>query len=522
MFIKPSQRRGKTSAASTSPGTSPLTLHRHLAGGRARRTRLFLCSCFALAASLGAWLFDLPLALHLALVGAGFLAGFAWRLARAEPWALGWIDERAGLAYRTALERAREEPIDAQDRYGFLAALDTQVARTAGRLEPPTAQPWWLPLLAVALSLAVLPAVSLPGIGGGLGDGAPPGPNGSAPPAAQSETDGEAEGEADDETDGAEQEASEVPGAEVAQDAQPELERTFDAPGEDVSGEGGETGADGGADSETLERYLESLDAQEDAPGEGSAERNPFARDEAQGEGSGAPQSSDAPDEGRAGERQGEGERQEGQQGEGQQGQEGQGDENAQGAGEEGASGEGAPEQSEAPREGEQEAGSSEGTPSEQEQEAEGERPQSAQGESEGQQEGQPQEEGQGESGQGEGDPNQGESAQGGSAGPQEGEEEGGGSEGEEGDGAGNLPSEATPSSAERLEGAPQTNPDLLEGQRSDGVTNQAGETLAPGSDAVDIPNARTNAEYERAAEEAINEGRIPVEYQDILRDYFR
>ncbi len=521
MLIKPSQRQ-KDKPQNVA---SPLTLHRQLASGRARRSRLFVCSSAALAASFVAWLVGLPTALHLALVGVGFLAGFAWRLERAEPWALRWIDERAGLAYRTALERTQAEPANtqAEDSYGFFEALGVQVERTAGRLEPPTAQPWWLPLLAVALSLAVLPAIGLPGIGGGFGGGnAPLGPNESAPPAAQSDADSQPDSAPDTSP-----EAAEVENAE--EDAQPELERTFDAPGEDSSGEGGEASAGGDADSETLERYLESLEAQEnDAPPSG-AERNPFARGEAQGEQSAEqntePSQSqpDAPSEAQPnqGAREAQGE-QEGQEQESQQGQGEQGDEATQDGGGEGASGADAPEQTQAPREGEQEAGGSEGTPSEQEQEAEGEQPQSAQGESESQQEGQQQEEGQGRGGQGEGDPNQGESAEGGSGGPQEGEEEGGGAEGEEGDGAGSLPSASTPSSAERLEGTPQTNPELLEGQRGAGATNAAGETLAPGSDVVDIPNAQTNAEYERAAEEAINEGRIPVEYQDILRDYFR
>ena len=68
----------------------------------------------------------------------------------------------------------------------------------------------------------------------------------------------------------------------------------------------------------------------------------------------------------------------------------------------------------------------------------------------------------------------------------------------------------------------PPTGPERLEGERGAGVTNQAGETFAPGSDDVNIPGGRSAAEYSRAAEEAINEGRIPVEYQNILRDYFR
>ena len=330
-------------------------------------------------------------------MGAGFLAGFAWPLKRTEPWALGWIDAQAGLAYRTALEQSSQEG----DRYGFLQALSAQAERSTKRLELPAAQPWWLPLLAVALSLAVLPAISLPGgLGGGLGSSngnAPLTPNEGAPPGAQSEAD-----------DASEPEASETSaGEDGAQNTQPELERTFDAPGEDTSGEGAdssaENGAEQGGDSETLERYLESLEGQDatqsETPSEAQpngAERNPFSRGEAQqnqdsqGGEQGSEQSQEQSQD-QSEPQQGQGAQQGEQSQQGQQGQQGQQNQGETQDGPQDGQGESsAPaEQTQSPRDGEQQEGGSSGTPSEQEQQAEGEQPQQAQGESEGSQEGQ-------------------------------------------------------------------------------------------------------------------------------------
>ena len=512
MFIKPSRRQQET------PGPR-FSLHRHLARGRAWRSRLFICSSVALGVSFCAWLVGLPFTLHLIALGVGFLAGFAWPLKRSEPWALGWIDEHAGLSYRTALERPSQE-----DPYGFSQALSAQVERTTRRLEPPAAQPWWLPLLALALSFAVLPALNFPGgLNLGSGSGAAS-PNARAPEGAQRTEEGTL----------APAENSEEETA--AGDAQPELERTFDAPGEDpASGENGERSEGQGTESDTLERYLDSLEGQDEGRNDtqagntqpDGAERNPFSRGDArpgetdpQGGEGGEQRGQQGQQDQRAQQNQGE----QGNAGSEAQGNSGQADqEQGNQEGEQAGQSEGrAPAETEPPQEGERQAGGSAGTPSEQEQEAQEDAPQQAQGESQGEQEGQPQEEGQASGAQSEeGNPSEGESAQGGSAGSQEGEQEGSGLEGEATDGSGSLPSEASESSEGRLDG-PQSGPELLEGQRGEGVTNRAGETLAPGSDDVTIPNGRTAAEYERAAEEAINEGRIPVEYQNILRDYFR
>lgn len=57
---------------------------------------------------------------------------------------------------------------------------------------------------------------------------------------------------------------------------------------------------------------------------------------------------------------------------------------------------------------------------------------------------------------------------------------------------------------------------------RGEDGPSQRGEVLQPGTENFVLPSSREPAEYARAAEEAIREGRLPLEYQDIVREYFR
>ena len=76
-------------------------------------------------------------------------------------------------------------------------------------------------------------------------------------------------------------------------------------------------------------------------------------------------------------------------------------------------------------------------------------------------------------------------------------------------------------SSRERLGNASPRAPERVTGSRRDGPLSFAGETLRQG-DAPDTLPQNGSAAYRRAAEEVIREGRIPLEYQEIVRDYFR
>ena len=63
---------------------------------------------------------------------------------------------------------------------------------------------------------------------------------------------------------------------------------------------------------------------------------------------------------------------------------------------------------------------------------------------------------------------------------------------------------------------------DFLEGILGPGLENRAGTIQLPGSAEVDLPGGRSAGDYARAVERAITEGSIPVDYQEIIRNYFR
>jgi hypothetical protein len=76
-------------------------------------------------------------------------------------------------------------------------------------------------------------------------------------------------------------------------------------------------------------------------------------------------------------------------------------------------------------------------------------------------------------------------------------------------------------SSRERLGGRNRA-PERITGIRGAGPTTFGGEALQQGQAPETLPETGDAGAYRRAAEEVIREGRIPLEYQEIVRDYFR
>lgn len=136
-------------------------LHKRLTLRRAWQQRLVYGSGLALVgASLG-WLGGLASPWQLGLTVLGLVAGCFWRFRRtnerSERWAFGWIETQAGLTYQTAVELGEE---------GASGLGDVVRARAAriSTLALPTFQPWYLPLLLVTLLVVALPHLALPGL----------------------------------------------------------------------------------------------------------------------------------------------------------------------------------------------------------------------------------------------------------------------------------------------------------------------------------------------------------------------
>ena len=435
-----------------------LQLHRQLARHRSRGVRLLAGSVSALLVSVTLWLLGMPLSLHLLATLAAFLLGFLYPARGALSWALRWIASVAGLSYQTALE------LDEDDAYGFREAVAARAALAADQVEPPQRPRWWLPIGALALGLALLPFTPFRDTNR-FGNLALPGrPLSSGPATADTEAPSEVQEQAE------QPEAPETtPETLAAAEAPPVLDEFDEASGEAPP----DTLSENTADDEALSRFIENLSERE-APPEQS---NPFGTvppelsPQTDGE-----RSEGDPNTQAASDRQQEGE-QEAQQG-------GGGD-------------------SEGEQEGEQQAGSEDGSQGGQEETV------STEGQSQGEQQGE-------QTSQGGQDASATETQEPGSeAAAQTGLEEGGN------DAPGQGQTTVNPQATTDL-GEPEAGPEFLQGELGRGPNNLGGTIRLPGSAEETQAGPGRSGGFSSAEEQAITEGRIPLEYQDIVRNYFR
>ncbi|MEX2535832.1 MAG: hypothetical protein WD273_09580 [Trueperaceae bacterium] len=443
-------------------GARDWTLHRRLARGRDRHRHLLLSAGFALLMAVVTWALGLDLMVRAAAVVAAAAVAWLVPVRGSDAWAMRWIGERAGLAYQTVIE------LDAgTDRYGLREALEERAGSSLERLEQPRHSAWWLPLLALALGALLLPALPLgPGNGGFAGGPVPPGGTSQSPAGT-----GDQPSEEEPTPNLPDQERVRVPGS-ASESRQGEAGAESEAGGDAQAGE-----------RDALERYLRNIRErpqaapEEPEEGPGDSSRGPGGEPR-----EGANERRDSGSEGESGENEA------GPQG-GQPGSEGE---------EEGESDEGG---------GEQEsqnpfspAGVNE-EPGETEQADEtGEM-----GEDSGGEEIQP-EEGQADNGQPEG-----------AAGAQEPGE--GGEEDGRGQGAGG---QGSPEQAAGMAGDAGEEVLQLEGDLGSGPLSSGGTIQLPGGDEVELPPGRSPETYTREVERAVTEGRVPLEYQEIIRNYFR
>ena len=453
-MIQPSRRRRAQRS-----NADYLQIHKTLARRRVWSRKIWLASALACALSLILWLVATPVPWHLGAIASVFLLSLFAPLRPALDWALAWISRSGGLSYETALELE-----GTSDAYGFSEAVQKRAATQAARLELPEQQAWWLPLLFIAVVLALLPVVPfrtatrLPFDTGRIGTER--NPETPPEPGAAPVTETENEENQEESESAAEQPESERDAASTIED--------FNAP----DGASPEANSERVADEEALERFLENM---RERPQSEEEQVNPFS--------SVTPQ----PQEG------------ESQQGEGEEGTRSE-------------SGEG--EQGEQGQEGEQgEQGNSESQEAGEQSGEEGEEGESGEGGDEGSEEtaGDP-----GESG------DQGEGGEAGAGEGEQGEESGLLEEGDGSDGTGELPGSISFTETEDL-GEPDNDPEQIRGQLGNGPSNLAGTVRLPGTvDGSEGTGGASAGNFNQTEEQAITEGRIPVEYQEIIRNYFR
>ena len=460
MTIRPSQRQ---QTRQPEPKT-PFQLHHVMAKRRYWQLRLLICSALACLVSIIAWLLDVPLIWHALSTSVAFAAGFVYPLKNLQSRALEWIAREGGLSYGTALEWQERE-----DTFGLKPLLLDRALQQEAKLEPPAVQAWWLPLLALAAGFMLLPALTLFGFDALRSPLAPalqqrPAqviervPENVNPLQTQEPQN---EGEQATQQAASEEAQSDSGGGDSGND--------FDTPGTDPADD---SNAQAG-DQEVLSRFAENLRERE--PGDPQNQQS-----QQQPEQSGEPnaQQDGTPQEG------GEGTPQDPQQ---------------SNAGENGEEGE----------QGEQNASS---------------------GDQEGQQQNEGEQSSEQASGDGEGEPQESADNNDGNAGDNEqlqasgqSSEQGADEELSEGanDTAGNNSSNETPSEGLNEDGGQL---ELLRGELEDGPLNSLGTLRLPGKEGEEARQvqAADSEAYQRALERAINEGNIPVEYQEVVRNYFR
>lgn len=486
-MIERSHRR-KTPKARTNP-EKLLRLHERLASQRLWFFRLLFASGSALVVSFILWTLRVPLIWHLSGIALGFMAAlFIQRSMRS--WALAWIRERAGLSYETALEQEQK------DDFGFSESVRERATEEASRLTLPKYQAWWLPMLAVALGLAFLPLIpsitNLPTslttqptpttvpevISQPANSVEPPQPQTTSQPVAQPPQEGQAPSQDTGETD-----TSQLDGA--------------------TGSSASSSGNNQSADAQALDRFLENL-RQNEQPREQAPDVDLSSVMQPSSNRSWQPSDEDRASRPRSEQQNPFEQAGQNQTGEAQQGQQQQAPEDAAQNGDESQQGQNAQAQQSESQTDQGQTGT------------EGE---SAQGAEQGFEDAQQQGEGQqaqGEQGQ-EGAGENGMNAEGQSA------QEGRSDSGQNAEGAGSLPGTPTAGQSTEAVGSSQQNPDFLPGQLSEGPNNIAGTARLPGETSETVfPEGSAPSSFSRAEEEALTEGRIPLEYQEVIRNYFR
>lgn len=443
-------------------------LHRREARTAALHRRLLHASLAALVCALIALFLPIELASRAWLALGAAVLGGAWPLRSGVSAALASIRSQTGLSYDTALGLLEEqqEPLGAgaaADPYGLKSAV-VERARLSIRGYTSAPRPaWWLPALVVTALLVVVPEF--------VGTTANRTTNAASPtPAVGSEPVPEAERAADPEApEPPDPGRVEAPGAVADQEEGDGEAPVTDLPEGDLEGQA------------PLARYLQSLrerPADAGAPVDGSQSEGDVAGPEQR--------ASDAEREAGDGQRSGDGERSQSDTG----GDSSEGGESAD-ASETPGSSELAQQEEDGAGESAAEAGSEDG---DQDMQAGGDQLDQGQSAEGGQEQGN-------------------DSLQASTGGDP-------GSDAEGAESAGTGGSEGLEEALEAQGAGGQM--EQLQGVLQSGPENVAGSVRLPGSNEVELPPGTSYAPYQNAAEEALTEGDLPLDYQEIIRRYFQ
>lgn len=219
-------------------------LHLRLARRAALHTRVTRAASLAAGATALGWLLGLTPAVHAAVLVTSAALGAL--LPVRTPTLAAWrsIADQAGLAYQTHVEHA-----DRDDPYGLLAATSVQAQLSVRGVVPPRQGAWWLPLAALALTIWLLGVVlGPPTLWRGADTSATPATSASppTPPAAPG---------VDESTSDDGELTDEPPDTAPSAPSQPRSSRPTDSAGADAASDG----APGTLERDELDRFLDAL-----------------------------------------------------------------------------------------------------------------------------------------------------------------------------------------------------------------------------------------------------------------------
>ncbi len=479
-MIQASQSQTKTKKAN-------LEIHKEITKHRFWEKKLLISSLISLAVVFVLWLVAVPLLYRLAIFALAFLLSLALKVENSYNWAFSWIAKSIGLSYETALELNQDDP------YLLNQAVIKRAKTLSIKLEKPKQNFWWLPILALAIGFAVLPFSPF---------------NGSKilsalNPKASSNTTTEISNSAD---------ISQESDANLEENPQLDSLDQDQAPNNDnqLEQEQNQGLSDGASEDETLSDYMDSIKQRDKSQTQSNDNKQTpkNQEQEAQNPFNSVREPTDDPNASQqSGSQQSEGQEQ---------------DQNAQQSNSSQQSTSPSDNQQESnaeKREGDSSADGQEqgenqqnkSTDNKQEQNQEEQSNLPSSDGSDNNESSQPQDQGQNNGDQQSTNPQdpQGDQALG---------------EGEKGqDGVGKDPTAETQGrgNPDIIE-APQSEPDFVEGQLKQGDSNQAGTVRLAGNQDNTGSTANNKAIFNRSQEEAISEGSIPLEYQEIIRNYFR
>lgn len=450
-------------------------LHLRLARRAAVHTRVTRAASLAAVATALGWLLGLTPTAHAAVLVTGAALG-ALLPVRA-PTHAAWrsIAEQAGLAYQTHVEHAERD-----DPYGLLAATSVQAQLSVRAVVPPRQGAWWLPLAALAVTIWLLGAVlGPPTLWSGADTNATPATSASPPtptPPAMPGVDEAAADEGDL--------ADEPPDTPPSAPSQPRSSRPADSAGADAASDG----AAGALERDELDRFLDGLRERPVSPEADAATRD-IERSDLRDGGDADLESAELRDDPSAE------------------------DADAALTPSDARDADGAPEQRvELPGAGGE--GDSE--------QADGEAPEDGSDGAASEPSPDGQDAGPGEAADGDENDQGAPSADAGEEGSQQaalGGDQPGFDEGTGDDaGAGIGPPQAA------QDGIPEPGGELeaLPGLLRSGPESPAGRVRLPGRDSELAPQGAAATSFERAVEQAVTDGSVPVTYQEIIRNYFR